>query len=551
MITLAWVLVVALGGPLAAQDPTAPQPSTDPQLAEPADVDRSSIRVVEQQAVPPSQNLADQQRGVAQQFERLELLAGRLAELSRSSQPGRASVLRKLVAKSNQQQLQERFAEVVLALGDESFSRAREGQTALEQELQQLLELLLQEDRNRQLESDRKRLARYLLDLKRIIRLQRGITARTDGGDTPAELADDQQRAAEKTADLEQEISKSEGLGRTGENSGEAQQGEGQQGEAQQGEAQPGEGQQGEGQQGEGQQGEGQQGQAQQGEGQQREPGEPSQEAPPMERAAQRLQRAQQRMEQARKKLEKAESEGAVERQREAVAELEQAEAELERILRQLREEELERSLVLLEARFRKMLEMQVEIYEETQRLDDASDTAPQHEVEIVAARLSRQERQIVRDAERALVLLREDGTSAAFPEAVEQARDDMTAIAERLAQVRIGLITQGLEEDVIQALEETLATLRKALQELRDQRSRNQQGSGQPGEQPLVSKLAELRMIRALQVRVNRRTQRYGELLVTLPQQEEELRPALKELADRQERIFEATRDLHLERNQ
>jgi hypothetical protein len=89
--------------------------------------------------------------------------------------------------------------------------------------------------------------------------------------------------------------------------------------------------------------------------------------------------------------------------------------------------------LVLLEARFRKMLDEQVEVYEETRKLDAASDAAPEHEIEIASGRLSRREKLIVREADRALVLLREDGSSVAFPEAVEQARDDMQQVADRL----------------------------------------------------------------------------------------------------------------------
>ena len=55
--------------------------------------------------------------------------------------------------------------------------------------------------------------------------------------------------------------------------------------------------------------------------------------------------------------LEEAKRKDAAEEQQEAIRELEQAKAELEKILRQLREEELERMLVMLEARFRKMLD--------------------------------------------------------------------------------------------------------------------------------------------------------------------------------------------------
>jgi hypothetical protein len=201
--------------------------------------------------------------------------------------------------------------------------------------------------------------------------------------------------------------------------------------------------------------------------------------------------------------------------------------------------------LVTLEARFRKMLDEQVEVYDQTKRLDDSASKAPAHELEIAGGRLARKEGLIVREADRALVLLREDGTSVAFPEAVEQARDDMQSIAQRLRETKVDLITQALEEDVIAALEETLAALQQALKELREQHGKPQQGGGAPGEKPLVDQLAELRMIRALQVRVNRRTQQYGAMIEGEQALESELLKALRELAVRQQKIFQATRDV------
>ncbi|MCG8377923.1 MAG: hypothetical protein MI865_00450, partial [Proteobacteria bacterium] len=271
----------------------------------------------------------------------------------------------------------------------------------------------------------------------------------------------------------------------------------------------------------------------------------------PMERAAQRLKQAQQRMQQARRRLEEAKREQALEKQEEALRELEQAKAELERILRQLREEELERMLVLLEARIRKMLDDQTVVYEETKKLSATQEQSAAHELEIAGGRLRRREESIAQEADRALILLREDGTSVAFPEAIEQARDDMVTVAQRLGDVKLGMITQGLEEDIIEALEETLAALQQALKQLREQQAQQQQGGGQPGEQPLVDQLAELRMIRALQNRINRRTVRYGKLLGDEYALKQDLRAALTALARRQERVFEATRDLESGRNQ
>jgi hypothetical protein len=254
-------------------------------------------------------------------------------------------------------------------------------------------------------------------------------------------------------------------------------------------------------------------------------------------------------MEAAQKELDQAKREGAVKEQEKAVEELEQAKAELERILRQLREEELERMLVMLEARIRKMLEEQIAIYDETKQLDSADGKAAEHEVEIASGRLARKENLIVREADRALVLLREDGTSVAFPEAIEQARDDMESVATRLRGSKVDLITQGLEEDVISALEESLAALQQALKELREQKGgQPQQGGGAPGEKPLVDQLAELRMIRSLQARVNRRTEQYGAMIEGEQTADDEVLEALRELSLRQQKIFQATHDLSTE---
>ena len=127
-----------------------------------------------------------------------------------------------------------------------------------------------------------------------------------------------------------------------------------------------------------------------------------------------------------------------------------------------------------------------------------------------------------------------------AFPETIEQTREDMTQIASRLTSLKFGKITQALQQDVIESLEEMLASLQKALKKLRQQRSSQAGGQSPSGE----------RMIRTLQQRVLRRTKQYGELIEGEQAYDEELLEALEQLAARQERIFQATHDLHTNRN-
>ena len=188
---------------------------------------------------------------------------------------------------------------------------------------------------------------------------------------------------------------------------------------------------------------------------------------------ARRLEAARQRMNEAEAKLKEAQRQGAAEKQEEAIRELQLAKAELEEILRQLREEEIERTLAMLEARFRKMLQMQEEVYEGTVRLDKVPPAERTHSHEIEASRLSGRQSQIVVEVDKALLLLRDDGSAVAFPEAVEQMRDDMQQVVERLAQAKVGKITQGIEEDIIAALKEMIEALKKAQKDQENKKRR------------------------------------------------------------------------------
>ena len=79
--------------------------------------------------------------------------------------------------------------------------------------------------------------------------------------------------------------------------------------------------------------------------------------------------------------------------------------------------------------------------------------------------------------------MLHEEGSAVAFPEAVAEMRDDMEQVVTRLAQSKVGEVTQGIEKDIIAALEEMIAALQKAQKDL-EQKS-NSNGSRRPsGEQ-------------------------------------------------------------------
>ena len=265
-------------------------------------------------------------------------------------------------------------------------------------------------------------------------------------------------------------------------------------------------------------------------------------------RTKKRLAAAEKRMRAAREKLDQSQRKEARSEQEKAIEELETARAELEEILRQMREEEVERLLVLLEVRVRAMLRAEKAVLAGTDKLATPSQTQSDRERQLEASRLAREQGLIGNDALKALALVRDDGSAVAIPEALEQVREDSAQAAARLTRGDVGGTTRGILEDIVLSLEEMLGALEKAQ---REQQSKAQNPSGgrpaEPGEQPLVDKLAELKMIRSLQKRVNTRTKRYAQLLTDGAEQveEPELFEALDRLSERQKKIERAAHDI------
>jgi hypothetical protein len=264
------------------------------------------------------------------------------------------------------------------------------------------------------------------------------------------------------------------------------------------------------------------------------------------------LQEAQDSMQKAIEDLEQKSRESAGEEQERALKKLEDLKAKLEEILRQRREEEKELYLAMLEVRFQKMLKVQLQVNAETTRLEKIPEKErnPAHFDKCSEA--ARQQRENSTDAGKTLVLLKEEGSSVAFPEAVEQMQGNMDLIAGLLTKANTGDTTQLLEQLVIETLEEITLALQK---EMEAQRQKKQQGppkkqQGQPQDQSLVNQLAELKMIRSLQNQVNRITKQIGTQIDGEQSADPVQRKLTEDLAKRQQRIQSATYDLSTGRN-
>jgi hypothetical protein len=490
--------------------------------------------------------LVDRETELLRQYRELERSFLRLADLLAASDPRRAALLRSVFEKAREEQVGSRLGTIVELLEQGQLLKAGTTQAGAIEQFRALLDLLESGDAERRLTNTKQEVREYLARLAKTIARQRDIEGSTEAGAREAELAERQRALAEETEALADDIGgfarridAREGTGgfqppRQRSGSGDEEPpARGAESDREAG-AEPAPGK--------------------------AEPGEPGDTAAAADepepagdddaararRTQRRLAAARRRMQSARERLDEARRQDARRDQERAVEELETARAELEEILRQMREQEVERLLVQLEARVRDMLAAEKRVQAAAAAVAAAG--TPGRERELEAARLGREQQQVANEAARALVLVRDDGSAVAIPQALESVRDDAGQAATRLGRGDVGGTTRGLVADIVTNLEELLAALEKSQ---RDQERRQAGPAGGrpqgPDERPLVDKLAELKMIRSLQLRVNARTERFTQLLDGAADRADspELREALDRLAERQRKIERAANDI------
>jgi hypothetical protein len=519
----------------------------------------SLCAAADEQKAADAAALAAREQAIVEQFNELEKTFLRLADLLSASDPRRSALLRSVFEQAREQEVGDRLDLIVQLLEKGQLLKAGAGQATALEKLRELLDLLESGDSGRQLANTKQEVKQFLARLSKAIARQRDIEGSTEAGADAEKLAQRQEALAEETETLAREIdgfakrmdARDQG-GKPASDSPSQEQG---------GESQPSAGESdGDGGKKESEDG----GKKESDDGGKKksddarknesddagkkESDDGDDEASRARRTKRRLEAAKDRMRKAREQLDDAKRRDARAEQEKAIEELETARAELEEILRQMREEEVERLLVQLEARLRAMLRSEKAVFAGVEKL--AAEPMPlTREGQLEAARLSREQAGIGNEASKALVLIRDDGSAVAIPEALEQMRDDSAQATARLARGDVGGTTRGILQDMIANLEEMLGALEKAQ---REQQARQQQGQSggrpaDPGEQPLVDKLSELKMIRALQMRVNTRTKRFSQLLVEGVEraEEPELVEALTRLAERQQKIERAARDI------
>jgi hypothetical protein len=524
LLAFGWVLVVR------ADDPVKPDDSTKPKD------DKSSAAIKEESR--------ENQQMLERRFKDFEQSLLRLAQrLEKSSKPEdrqRAETLKKAIALVGDQGVDLKFKTLIEILQKPSTSlslteikEAMDQNKMLAEDIRAILALLMADNRDDQLKNEIKRLMELIKQLDKVIREQKIARAKTEGNKLDKEALGKEQK---KVSDDTEKIAKA--MNKDGDGKGDSK-----------GKGEPKDGKDGKGQGGQGQ---GQQGDKNKDKPKDNPPQDNPNQPPDGSPGKKQVQDANQYQRQAEDQIKKEDKDDASKKQSQAIAKLEEARRKLEEILRQLREEEIERLLAKLEQRCRFMLQIQIEVYDGTVRVDKAIGTNPDKKAsraeEQRALQLSDREEVIVVEANKAIQILEAEGTAVAFPQMFEQVRDDAKNVARRLGKADVGTVTQVIEQDIIAALKDMIEALKKAQQDLKSQ------GQGQPGQpqnQKLIDLLAELKMIRAMQVRVNSRTKVYGQKYTGEQAGEPDIQKELEELAQRQLKIFDVTNNIAKGKNQ
>src|SRR5262249_13387552 len=149
------------------------------------------------------------------------------------------------------------------------------------------------------------------------------------------------------------------------------------------------------------------------------------------------------------------------------------------------------------------------------------------------------------------------EGSAVAFAEVFEQVSKDMEVVRNRLNKTDVGEITQKVENDIIDTLRDMIEALKKAQKDAKSDPKQGKPNKGMPQDQKLIDQLAELKMIYAMQKRVNARTELYGKQYkgeqAPIPESAKDkkekehldmIQRELKDLANRQDKIGKVTKD-------
>ena len=243
--------------------------------------------------------------------------------------------------------------------------------------------------------------------------------------------------------------------------------------------------------------------------------------------------------------LQKNDPDKAVKKQEKALENLKKSQEELEDRLEQLRQEQQEEMLAALESRFRAMLSRQLECNKATDRLANLKQANWKRSDELELPDLSQKQRWVGDQADEALFLLTEEGTTIILPQLIKQVRDDAREAADDLAAAKVGDAVLATQADLESVLRDIIEAIERKQEEMENEESGGENEAGQQNS-PLLPGSAELKLLRSCQMRVNRLTERLKSDREKPDAPAEEISDRLQKLSQRQSDVAEMARQMH-----
>src|SRR5262249_4761151 len=134
--------------------------------------------------------LSSIQEIISRRFKRFEDTLYKIAEAQRKSDPDRADLLIRAIGESKKEQISQKMAELIQLLREnKQLGDAIDRQDDLVTNLHSLLDLLLSEDRQKELKEDQARIKKYIEEVNKIIAKEKANRADTERGAPTDEIA--------------------------------------------------------------------------------------------------------------------------------------------------------------------------------------------------------------------------------------------------------------------------------------------------------------------------------------------------------------------------
>src|SRR5262249_37988314 len=141
-------------------------------------------------AAAKDEPLSTSQEMISRRYKRFEDTLYKIHESLRKSDPDRADLLLRALGKSREDRIGQQMGDLAQLLRDnKQLGDAIERQTDVVGQLHQLLELLLSEDRSKELKEEQARLKAYIAELNKIIAREKGNRADNERGAPADEVA--------------------------------------------------------------------------------------------------------------------------------------------------------------------------------------------------------------------------------------------------------------------------------------------------------------------------------------------------------------------------